>query len=182
MVIKLTWGIKNALIYEVFKHIGYFTLTYIFRNKYRSWVKATFILVENIGFSRNKQTRTKHFISYKHCHLILMKLTSLNADLLFQKITCMSQGISNFRYHYAFDEGMLRRQFNLVFWHHIVIGFEHVTFDKCKLSIIYMMVVLLSLLCIHLLRYHMKSSAPERFRRSGLGVWQIGIRAMFIVN
>ena len=86
------------------------------------------------------------------------------------KITWMSQGIGNFRYHYAFDEGMLRRQFNLIFRHHIVIGFEHVTFDKCKLSIIYMMVVLLSLLCIHLLRYHMKSSAPERFRRSGLGV------------
>ena len=29
MVIKLTRGIKNALIYKVFKLIGYFTLTYI---------------------------------------------------------------------------------------------------------------------------------------------------------
>ena len=29
MFIKLTWGIKNALIYKVFKFIGYFTLTYI---------------------------------------------------------------------------------------------------------------------------------------------------------
>jgi len=182
MVIKLTRGIKNALIYKVFKHIGYFTLTYIFRNKHWSWEKATFILVENIGFSKHKQTKTKHFISYKHCHLNTYETHQLKCwSTLSKLLVCPRKSVIS-GIHYAFDEGMLRRQFNLVFWHHIVIGFEHVTFDKCKLSIIYMMVVLLSLLCIHLLRYHMKSSAPERFRRSGLGVWQIGIRALFIVN
>ena len=35
---------------------------------------------------------------------------------------------------------------------------------------------------IQLLWYYLKSSTPECFRHSGLGVWQIGIRALFIVN
>ena len=123
MVIKLTWGIKNALIYKVFKHIGYFTLTYIFRNKHWSWVKATFILVENIGFSKHKQTKIKHFISFKHCHLNTYEIHQLKCwSTLSKFLVCPRKSVIS-GIHFAFDEGMLRRQFNLVFWHHIVIEF-----------------------------------------------------------
>ena len=53
------------------------------------------------------------------------------------KTTCISQGFSNTGKTTAFEEGTLRRQFKYIFWHHIVIGFEHVLLTMETFNYIY---------------------------------------------